>query len=127
MLILEPEAAAIHCLREIKGGQYDLKDGSTFLVVDAGGGTLDFTAHKLANGKLEECTVGGGSRDGSSVINEHFLAYLRRLLGQDIMNTFEKEKDYKSDYQELLWSIEATKCGTKSYTDSRYASYVPLL
>lgn len=119
LLILEPEAAAVYCLQEIENDQYNLQDGSTFLVVDAGGGTLDFTAHTRAKGKLEECTVGGGSRHGSSRINKAFLVYLKQLLGNDVMAKFKSDKNYKNDYQELLWNIETFKCGTKSYAESR--------
>ena len=45
-LVHEPEAAAVAVLKEAQD-PIPLTEGDTFVVVDAGGGTVDITCHKV--------------------------------------------------------------------------------
>ncbi|CAB4491839.1 unnamed protein product [Rhizophagus irregularis] len=45
----EPEAAAIYCMDKLR--EYDLTIGTTFMIVDCGGGTVDLTTRKLTDNK----------------------------------------------------------------------------
>jgi molecular chaperone DnaK (HSP70) len=53
-IILEPEAAALATRRaaDDAGGPRALVEGETFMVVDAGGGTVDITVHKVSGSQL---------------------------------------------------------------------------
>ena len=42
VLVLEPEAAAMQCCEQ--AGQNNLKSGDMFVIVDAGGGTVDLVS-----------------------------------------------------------------------------------
>ncbi|RIA90030.1 hypothetical protein C1645_876360 [Glomus cerebriforme] len=80
--VTEPEAAAIYC---IKLQECDsLTIGSTFMIVDCGGYTVDLTTRKLVGneplqfGEVTECI-----RDfcGSTTIDKEFIKFLREKLG----------------------------------------------
>ncbi|CAB4491812.1 unnamed protein product [Rhizophagus irregularis] len=63
----EPEAAAIYCM-ENNLKEHDLTDsGTTFMIVDCGGGTVDLTTRKLLNRKqLGEVTERTGDYCGNA-------------------------------------------------------------
>ncbi|GBC08036.1 hypothetical protein RclHR1_07890003 [Rhizophagus clarus] len=80
----EPEAAAIYCM-ESKLQEYDLLNaGTTFMIVDCGGGTVDLTTRKL-NGikplQLGEVTERTGDFCGSTFIDRLFINFLQEKLG----------------------------------------------
>ncbi|RIA87543.1 hypothetical protein C1645_777131 [Glomus cerebriforme] len=80
----EPEAAAIYCM-ENKLHEYGLLTiGTTFMIVDCGGGTVDLTTRKL-NGinplQLGEVTERIGDFCGSTFIDRAFINFLREKLG----------------------------------------------
>jgi hypothetical protein len=58
-IILEPEAAALAARRATAdaGGPQAMLEGETFMVLDAGGGTVDITVHKVGAGdsRLPAC------------------------------------------------------------------------
>nr|CAG8514883.1 14489_t:CDS:10 [Entrophospora candida] len=55
----EPEAAALYCMEKLE--ELRLSEGSTFMVVDCGGGTVDLTVRKLlSKNKLSEITERSG-------------------------------------------------------------------
>ncbi|KAJ3046355.1 hypothetical protein HK097_000943 [Rhizophlyctis rosea] len=84
-LIPEPEAAAFFALDG--ADRLDLAVGERFMIVDAGGGTVDLTVHELLNDrKMRECSIGSGDTCGSSIVDEEFYAYLKERLGPNTMN-----------------------------------------
>ena len=44
-VMTEAQAASLHCAVDV--GRTSIKDGQTFLVCDAGGGTVDIAVHKV--------------------------------------------------------------------------------
>ena len=48
MLVHEPEAAALTVLKDVQD-PIAMSEGNTFVVVDAGGGTVDVTCHMVSN------------------------------------------------------------------------------
>ncbi|RUP51244.1 hypothetical protein BC936DRAFT_149272 [Jimgerdemannia flammicorona] len=78
MLISEPEAAALYC--EKKCDQWNLKHGNTFMICDAGGGTVDLIVYEIedtsAGRTLKEVTSGHGGACGSVFLDNN----MRRLL-----------------------------------------------
>jgi len=79
MFVLEPEAASAFCLAKGKSlGLPKFEDGLVFMIVDAGGGTVDITVHKVENQKLKEVTVRSGDVCGSTIIDDKFFEWLSK-------------------------------------------------
>ncbi|KAL7746261.1 hypothetical protein RI367_008402 [Sorochytrium milnesiophthora] len=77
----EPEAAALTCLED---SNVKLSPGQSFLVVDAGGGTVDlFLCRVGGNSQLDEITVGEGDFCGASFVDARFLRFLQENLGDE--------------------------------------------
>ncbi len=55
MLVHEPEAAALTVLKEVQE-PIAMSEGDTYVVVDAGGGTVDITCHMVSE-KLTGCVL----------------------------------------------------------------------
>ncbi|KAI1427735.1 hypothetical protein F5Y12DRAFT_792035 [Xylaria sp. FL1777] len=81
-LLSEPEAAAISALRELE--RSSLKEEDTFVVVDAGGGTVDLITYTIAELspvlEVNEATAGTGDLCGSSLVNLRFEEFLTTRL-----------------------------------------------
>ncbi|RHZ72295.1 hypothetical protein Glove_243g59 [Diversispora epigaea] len=84
----EPEAAAIYCMDNCLT-EHDLdRSGTTFMIVDCGGGTVDLTTRKLLTEKqLGEITERCGDFCGSTFIDDQFIKYLRKLLGNETIDS----------------------------------------
>jgi len=89
IVALEPEAAVLACLEnEVeKQGELPVVDND-FMVVDAGGGTVDITVHRnRSEGGLVELHSPSGGAWGSFYINKEFENLLEELLGAEMKNT----------------------------------------
>ncbi|CAG8669775.1 11342_t:CDS:2 [Funneliformis mosseae] len=97
----EPEAAALYCM-ENKLKEYDLlTTGTTFMIVDCGGGTVDLTTRKLIGTKeLGEITERIGDFCGSTFIDTEFVEFLRGKLGSHAIKLL-KENNY-GQYQYIV-------------------------
>ena len=90
------EAAAIYCMeRSLK--EHNLKTpGTTFMIVDCGGGTVDLTTRKLLDDKqLGEVTERAGDFCGSTFIDKEFINALCKILGESAINSL-KEKTLRA-------------------------------
>ncbi|RUP51678.1 hypothetical protein BC936DRAFT_146632 [Jimgerdemannia flammicorona] len=73
-IVLEPEAAAMWCCE--KSGQNMLKPGDTFIVVDAGGGTVDLEKFRYEAYNGFYTVVTKGQRIGiDDLISNEFFPY----------------------------------------------------
>ena len=83
-MVSEPEAAAIYALDALD--PHNIKKGDTFILCDAGGGTVDLIAYTVTALKpklqIVEASPGSGSLCGSSFLNRIFEGHLERILGQ---------------------------------------------
>ncbi|CAJ2504004.1 Uu.00g113980.m01.CDS01 [Anthostomella pinea] len=80
--ISEPEAAAFATTHEHRR-RGNLKAGDTFVVVDAGGGTVDVISYKIEVPKplvVTECVEGDGDLCGASFVDEKFEARMIREI-----------------------------------------------
>ncbi|KAF3289264.1 hypothetical protein TWF970_003044 [Orbilia oligospora] len=95
-LVSEPEAAALYVLKAMHAANFSristqatpaLKTGDTFVICDAGGGTVDLISYEVEevqpSFKLREAAVGTGAKCGSSYIDQAFLELLRQKLGPE--------------------------------------------
>jgi hypothetical protein len=71
-------------------GSPTLQVGKTFVVCDAGGGTVDLISYKVQqltpSLKVGEATAGTGGKCGSSMLNNRFRRYLKQKLGDKYWN-----------------------------------------
>ncbi|KAI8070101.1 hypothetical protein BDF21DRAFT_439795 [Thamnidium elegans] len=86
-LISEPEAAAAYC--ENKYNSWNLTDGDIFMIVDAGGGTVDLITYMIEDSTpprtLREVTHGNGAMCGSAFIDQNMKKLIRsKLLSKDM-------------------------------------------
>ncbi|GES97278.1 hypothetical protein GLOIN_2v1788280 [Rhizophagus clarus] len=90
----EPEAAAIYCMENnLKVNDLNTP-GTTFMIVDCGGGTVDLTTRKLLDDKqLGEVTERAGDFCGSTFVDKEFLKALRKILGDHAIELL-RDKHY---------------------------------
>lgn len=84
-IISEPEAAALYALTALD--PHGIKIGDTFMLCDAGGGTVDLITYTVSALKpilkLAEVSPGSGSLCGASYLNRGFRVYLQEKLGSE--------------------------------------------
>ena len=108
-VVLEPEAASIAIFNEdnpiIK--KY-IQPGKKFLIVDAGGYTIDFSANKiLENNNLEQLMIPISIVNGSSIINDEIFQIVESFFGKKKIDEYKSSK-YKI-IKKILSSIEEKK------------------
>lgn len=113
-IISEPEAAAIYALHAMD--PHSIKVGDTFVLCDAGGGTVDLISYTVSGLKpilqVQEAATGSGRICGSTFLNRIFQKFLEQKLGlneewddevvEDAMKRFElvTKKVFRGDLQE---------------------------
>ncbi|KAG2229082.1 hypothetical protein INT48_005351 [Thamnidium elegans] len=116
LLVGEPEAAALYCNTMLN--QYNLKHGATFLICDAGGGTVDLVVYRINDNEdqkyLIEVAAGDGGLCGSVNLDQRFKLYVteqvKNLTGiklteneleiivKDFITTHKENVTYPKDY-----------------------------
>ncbi|CAG8627873.1 uncharacterized protein OCT59_009691 [Rhizophagus irregularis] len=97
--ITEPEAAAIYAMGKLE--EHKVKAGSSFMVVDCGGGTVDLTTRTLLpDNKLSEITERTGDLCGSTYVDREFIRFLEKKLGFAAVDEFRREN--YGQYQYLI-------------------------
>jgi hypothetical protein len=130
LLALEPEAAAVYCrvhLARVLGTQQEQQsrlvvDGTRFMVVDCGGGTVDITAFRVekdeyGRDRMIEIARASGGKLGSEYINEAFIdVVLRdRVGGAAVIERI--RRDYPQALLDLVSSWENSKGSVKVERD----------
>ena len=122
-LVLEPEAAAITCketmqrLGNLAGG---FAPGTCYILLDAGGGTLDSVVHRVKRGvQVEELQKASGDSWGSTNIDRAYEALLVSLCGDPFMRDYIQREP--QDYARLLASWEEQKLRVKTREQHRSA------
>ena len=84
-IISEPEAAATYALDVMN--PHDIKVGHTFVLCDAGGGTVDLISYTVSgltpSLSVEEAAAGTGGLCGSTYLNRIFEQVLIAKFGQN--------------------------------------------
>ena len=92
-LISEPEAAAVYALQAIQPNH--LTTGHNFVVVDAGGGTVDLISYEIKQVsplRIEESAPGSGACCGGAMLNVRFIEWMRAKLGEDLFVSIRDRK-----------------------------------
>ncbi|KAI0808583.1 hypothetical protein GGR55DRAFT_198555 [Xylaria sp. FL0064] len=82
--VSEPEAAAIATVPELEN-RGDLRVGDSFVVLDAGGGTVDIISYKVNNVEplsVSECVEGEGALCGGTFLDKEFESLLKSAVGE---------------------------------------------
>ncbi|XP_052225821.1 heat shock 70 kDa protein 12A-like isoform X2 [Dreissena polymorpha] len=132
LIALEPEAASIYCrhaqvqVDATAGGISSFKSGSKYLVLDAGGGTIDITVHEVCfGGKLKELFKATGGAWGGTMVDKAFLDFLADLIGKDVLQRF--KDDHMEDFLDLLRDFEIKKRATNSSSEGLVTIKLPLV
>ncbi|XP_021373556.1 heat shock 70 kDa protein 12B-like [Mizuhopecten yessoensis] len=113
LIALEPEAASLYCKylpleRKGEGGLKTFTAGSKYLVLDAGGGTIDITVHEVQrDGSLKEIHKANGGDWGGTKVDHAFQVLLSGIIGNGAFHTF-MEKN-KADMVEFFRDFEVKK------------------
>ncbi|KAG7561958.1 hypothetical protein FFLO_02598 [Filobasidium floriforme] len=91
----ESEAAALHCYDQLK--MINLAVGERFLVIDAGGGTVDFTSYEITQKQpLELNEIGAENKvclyNGSTYVDRTFSDLLKAFLAEQYPKTIPSPK-----------------------------------
>ena len=85
-IISEPEAAATYVLDAMD--PHDVQVGDTFVLCDAGGGTVDLFSYTVLSLKpilkVDEAAPGSGKLYGSTFLNQWFKEYLSNRCSSNI-------------------------------------------
>ncbi|XP_062593076.1 heat shock 70 kDa protein 12A-like [Saccostrea cucullata] len=131
-IALEPEAASIWCkhlpVEKLKGSDNRIDSfqvGSKYLVLDAGGGTVDITIHEVKDGgKIRELAKASGGDWGGINVDNAFKAALVHIVGETLMEEFRHE--CTADYIELFRDFEIKKRKTNESNDVFVTLKIPL-
>ncbi|KAL3879977.1 hypothetical protein ACJMK2_032251 [Sinanodonta woodiana] len=105
-LALEPEAAAIYVIES--EALKELVRGTTYMVLDIGGGTADIVCHQiLDDGCLGEVHQASGGPYGGTVVDNEFLTFFRSIFGADIIKKYKDQ--HLDDYLGLLETFDRKK------------------
>lgn len=134
-LALEPEAASLTCrylrVNVDRGQQRDsdtmiaFSPGTKYLVLDAGGGTVDITVHEVqGDGNVKELYKANGGPWGGKSVNDAFLQFLTDVIGRDTVKQFEEK--HRDDFFDLLRDFELKKKTIKPQMDDKITFKIPI-
>ncbi|XP_052673407.1 heat shock 70 kDa protein 12A-like [Crassostrea angulata] len=118
-IALEPEAASMYCKRlpiemlndnlrvQNEGFQF-FSQGNQYLVLDAGGGTVDITVHEVLSGdRIKELHKASGGAWGGTYVDENFFDIIKEAVGKEKFESFKKED--LAGYNDLRKDLEVKK------------------
>ncbi|GFF41245.1 predicted protein [Aspergillus udagawae] len=121
-IVSEPEAAAAHVLASTR----EVKAGDSFMILDAGGGTVDAVIYKLRNTEplqLErEAVKPEGALCGSSYLNERFEGMLQNRLRDETYLT-SPTITIEGIIASQVWEFETKIKRNCDVTDSKYTGH----
>lgn len=124
-MISEPEAAAV-CVLKDPDRMVSLAMDDVYLVVDAGGGTVDLTSYQVQTVEpltLREVAAGDGDVCGATFLEVEFRKVLRDMFGAKRVNNLLKEPDVE---EKVIADFEHSVRDVFTGEDSRrYVMVVP--
>ncbi|KAK3603239.1 hypothetical protein CHS0354_007569 [Potamilus streckersoni] len=133
-IALEPEAAALLCnylplkMFTISGSQstfQTFQKGSKYMVLDAGGGTVDITVHEVVGGgKLKELHKATGGAWGGIAVDEAFRQFIIKLVGNPVFQKFTIENT--DDMLDMFRAFEVKKREMQLMKESTVTLRIPV-
>ena len=108
-IALEPEAASLMMYKDQSVDNKNKKKGQIFMLIDAGGYTVDITINEIVDkkGNLKQLSPPYGGALGSMNINNDIADIFEQVYGKQYIDEI-KEKKYKI-WRKILESIESVK------------------
>ncbi|XP_052674624.1 heat shock 70 kDa protein 12A-like [Crassostrea angulata] len=113
-LVLALEPASLYCMylplhKDSENSTFGVfKSGEKYIVVDAGGGTIDITVYEVReNGSVKELHKANGGDWGGTKVDELFTSLLVNIVGKGVMEAFSSENKY--DFLDLMRDFEIKK------------------
>ncbi|KAH3736877.1 hypothetical protein DPMN_043452 [Dreissena polymorpha] len=128
-IALEPEAASIYCRQlpvhvDEQGRFSRFQTGTKYVVLDAGGGTIDITVHEICDGgHLKELYKATGGAWGGTVVDNAFLDFIETLIGKDMLMRFKEEN--MEDFIDFLRDFELKKRASESTRKENVTIKIP--
>ncbi|XP_056000508.1 heat shock 70 kDa protein 12A-like [Ostrea edulis] len=132
-IALEPEAAALFVKhvpveRRVDGkagdGFQTFSPGSKYIVVDAGGGTIDITAHEvLENGRVKELIKATGGDWGGTSVDDKYMNFIKCLIGDTV--TREILQDQSNIFFETCREFEIAKRTITPDSNLKFTTRIP--
>nr|XP_022298993.1 heat shock 70 kDa protein 12A-like isoform X1 [Crassostrea virginica] len=132
-IALESEAAALFVKhlsidRQLDGKGGDLfrtfVPGSKYIVVDAGGGTIDITAHEVLNdGTVREIIKSNGGNWGGTSVDGEYLDFIKCFLGESVTQSIEQNEPQV--FFEVCREFETAKRTIKPQSDMKFNVRIP--
>eukprot|EP01083_Nonionella_stella_P176968 620685_1 len=118
LIVYEPDCAALAIREEIKPNDdhkqdtapeaMELKIGDKYILIDAGGGTVDIVCHEVIDDdSVQEIHYPSGGLWGGDFLNQQYIHLLNEIFGEDIMTTF--RKTCGNVYLDLIHSFRDAK------------------
>lgn len=133
-IALEPEAAALYIkhipiekrVDESKEGVLQVFcPGTKYIIVDAGGGTIDITAHEvLEDGHVRELIKATGGNWGGTRVDEEYMDFIKSIIGEDATKHIEESKP--DVFFEACREFEMAKRRIKPMSDNKFTVKIPL-
>ncbi|XP_052814187.1 heat shock 70 kDa protein 12A-like [Mya arenaria] len=110
ILVYEPEAAALFCKhtpfsKEALSGRDEsiFSEGSKFMILDLGGGTIDITSHEVnCDGRLEALVEPSGGPWGGVLVDANWYKLFEELFGSDVVIELCEDFTEKLDLDRLI-------------------------
>lgn len=107
-ILLEPEAISLAIFHDKYINKEDITPGTKYLIVDAGGYTVDISFNKiLKNNNVEQLAPPLSFHLGSNLINEKIIDIIKEVFGEENVMNFAKNKT--SAWENILEQIEESK------------------
>ncbi|KAH3757324.1 Heat shock 70 kDa protein 12A [Pelomyxa schiedti] len=105
ILALEPEAASVAMKDKLR-----FSVGTKYILVDAGGGTVDITVHEtISDTTIVELLRPSGGPWGSTNVNSHFFKLMEDVFGDDVI-AMAKEDASVFDLEDAIESMKLNLC-----------------
>ncbi|XP_060591654.1 heat shock 70 kDa protein 12B-like [Ruditapes philippinarum] len=131
-IALEPEATSLYCRHVHINKPGDIGDdsigtlpnGTKYIVINAGGGTIDLTVHEAGSEHtLREVKPVSGGEWGGTMVNTEFENLLIRLVGRTVFEKFKDEE--KEDWLEMQREFEFRKRETNVDSEGKISMRIP--
>ncbi|XP_060578823.1 heat shock 70 kDa protein 12B-like [Ruditapes philippinarum] len=132
-IALAPEVASIFCRHlsvdtAISGGNISIAKmpvGTRYMVLDAGGGTVDITVHEIVNeNSVKEIQSASGGGWGGILVDMVFENLLIDLAGPEVYKTF--KRDETDDWLDIWCDFEVKKRSVGPENNARVNMRFPL-
>ncbi|XP_053408419.1 heat shock 70 kDa protein 12B-like [Mercenaria mercenaria] len=132
-IVLEPEAASLYCQHlpvntTVTDGSLtksQFPPGSKYMVLDAGGGTIDITVHEVqSQNTLREVRAANGGDWGGTMVDKAFENFLIDLVGETVFDTFKHSET--EDWLHLSRAFELKKQAAGAQSEGNVTMHFPV-